>query len=235
MVFIGSWLCVGGIETDIEERMAGTQLRRKGLSKRLQTRRKIALAAQEEYSEVGYQTSTVERIAARAGVSRATFYTHFSSKVEAFTELWSVHIDDDLIALLDGLNEVAREPDRGALRLWLDHALTVWEKHGDLLELTTKIVALEPSTTEPWMKQNVRAVDTVTHYLVRFSPDELPVARVRLGMLLLQLDRMVFLMHRGVLPSGREVLLDALLEEWWPCISLTGTGGTETRSETRKS
>lgn len=207
--------------------MAGTQVRRKGLSKRLQTRRKIALAAQEEYSEVGYQTSTVERIAARAGVSRATFYTHFSSKVEAFTELWSVHIDDDLINLLHGLNEVAREPERGALRVWLDHALTVWEKHGDLLELTTKIVALEPSTTEPWMKQNVRAVETVTNYLARFSPAELPVARIRLGMLLLQLDRMVFIMHRGALPSGRGVLLDGMLEEWWACISSHGISFAE--------
>src|SRR5689334_18861531 len=44
------------------------------------TRRKIVAAAIELVQEVGWREATVERIAARAGVAKGTFFVHFANK-----------------------------------------------------------------------------------------------------------------------------------------------------------
>jgi AcrR family transcriptional regulator len=49
------------------------------------TRRKITVAAIELVHEVGWRDATVERIAARAGVAKGTFFVHFANK-EALVE-----------------------------------------------------------------------------------------------------------------------------------------------------
>lgn len=49
-------------------------------------------AAQELFLEQGYDNTTVDQIAQRAGVSRATFFNYFSSKAEV---LWC-QVDDEL-------------------------------------------------------------------------------------------------------------------------------------------
>jgi AcrR family transcriptional regulator len=49
------------------------------------TRRKITSAAIELVHEVGWRDATVERIAAKAGVAKGTFFVHFANK-EALVE-----------------------------------------------------------------------------------------------------------------------------------------------------
>lgn len=49
-------------------------------------------AAQELFLEQGYDSTTVDQIAQRAGVSRATFFNYFSSKAEV---LWC-QVDEEL-------------------------------------------------------------------------------------------------------------------------------------------
>jgi len=49
------------------------------------TRRKITVAAIELVHEVGWPDATVQRIAARAGVAKGTFFVHFANK-EALVE-----------------------------------------------------------------------------------------------------------------------------------------------------
>ena len=44
------------------------------------TRRKITVAAIELVHEVGWREATVERIAAKAGVAKGTFFVHFANK-----------------------------------------------------------------------------------------------------------------------------------------------------------
>lgn len=44
------------------------------------TRRKITVAAIELVQEVGWRDATVERIAAKAGVAKGTFFVHFANK-----------------------------------------------------------------------------------------------------------------------------------------------------------
>ncbi|MEO3974554.1 TetR family transcriptional regulator [Streptomyces sp. CAU 1734] len=52
-------------------------------AQRLKMRRELATAAMELFSTKGYEATTVDEIAAAAGVARRTFFRHFRSKEEA--------------------------------------------------------------------------------------------------------------------------------------------------------
>ncbi|MFD4574747.1 TetR family transcriptional regulator [Streptomyces sp. NPDC058417] len=61
------------------ESAAGTR----AAAQRLKMRRELAAAAMELFSTKGYEATTVDEIAAAAGVARRTFFRHFRSKEEA--------------------------------------------------------------------------------------------------------------------------------------------------------
>ncbi len=64
---------------DAPESAAGTR----AAAQRLKMRRELAAAAMELFGAKGYEATTVDEIAARAGVARRTFFRHFRSKEEA--------------------------------------------------------------------------------------------------------------------------------------------------------
>ncbi|MEU9147175.1 TetR family transcriptional regulator [Streptomyces sp. NPDC048349] len=65
--------------SDPQESTAGT----KAAAQRLKMRRELAAAAMELFATKGYEATTVDEIAATAGVARRTFFRHFRSKEEA--------------------------------------------------------------------------------------------------------------------------------------------------------
>ncbi len=185
---------------------------------RQKTRSKIAAAARAEFLEAGYEASSIESIARRAGVSRATYYIHFANKVEALVEIWHASIDDKMLEIIAELDALFPHPSRNSLRKWLERAVSYWGKTADLVELTAQVLALDPQMTRPWVQRNVQTVDGMSNYLSGFRAKEQPVARLRMGMLLLQLDRMCFILNRGELPHSRAVLIEALTDIWWQCL-----------------
>ncbi|RCH68850.1 TetR family transcriptional regulator [Streptomyces sp. SDr-06] len=64
---------------DAPESAAGSR----AAAQRLKMRRELAAAAMDLFSAKGYEATTVDEIAARAGVARRTFFRHFRSKEEA--------------------------------------------------------------------------------------------------------------------------------------------------------
>jgi AcrR family transcriptional regulator len=58
-------------------------IRPQASSQRLKVRRQLAAAAMELFATKGYEATTVDEIAAAAGVARRTFFRHFRSKEEA--------------------------------------------------------------------------------------------------------------------------------------------------------
>ncbi|MEU8618480.1 TetR family transcriptional regulator [Streptomyces sp. NPDC048623] len=64
---------------DAPESAAGTR----AAAQRLKMRRELAAAAMELFATKGYEATTVDEIAAAAGVARRTFFRHFRSKEEA--------------------------------------------------------------------------------------------------------------------------------------------------------
>ncbi|MEW2635694.1 TetR family transcriptional regulator [Streptomyces sp. NPDC048389] len=68
-----------GAPTDAPESPAGSR----AAAQRLKMRRELAAAAMELFATKGYEATTVDEIAAAAGVARRTFFRHFRSKEEA--------------------------------------------------------------------------------------------------------------------------------------------------------
>ncbi|MEV5608753.1 TetR family transcriptional regulator [Streptomyces sp. NPDC052225] len=66
-------------QPDAPESAAGTR----AAAQRLKMRRELAAAAMELFATKGYEATTVDEIAAAAGVARRTFFRHFRSKEEA--------------------------------------------------------------------------------------------------------------------------------------------------------
>ncbi|MFI7383654.1 TetR family transcriptional regulator [Streptomyces sp. NPDC049813] len=64
---------------DAPESAAGNR----AAAQRLKMRRELAAAAMELFATKGYEATTVDEIAAQAGVARRTFFRHFRSKEEA--------------------------------------------------------------------------------------------------------------------------------------------------------
>jgi AcrR family transcriptional regulator len=67
-------------------------------------RQRLLRAAAEEFAERGYAAASVASIARRAGMSKATFYAHFSNKLAC------------ILALVDRANEVVAEAVARAAR-----------------------------------------------------------------------------------------------------------------------
>ncbi len=68
---------------DPHENVPGSAGSRRAAAQRLTMRRKLAAAAMELFARKGYEATTVDEIAAAAGVARRTFFRHFRSKEEA--------------------------------------------------------------------------------------------------------------------------------------------------------
>lgn len=72
------------------------------------TRSRLLASAMEVVSRVGYEITTVERIAEEAGYSKGAFYSNFDSKEEIFLELLETHAMQDISEignLLDGVED----------------------------------------------------------------------------------------------------------------------------------
>ena len=52
------------------------------------TRRALIVAARELFGEAGYIATSIEEIAASAGVSKGAIYHHFGSKASLFREVY---------------------------------------------------------------------------------------------------------------------------------------------------
>jgi TetR/AcrR family transcriptional regulator, mexJK operon transcriptional repressor len=70
-------------------------------------RQQILAGARQAFAELGYERSSVDLIAARAGVSKATVYNHFEDKKALFVACFSEEADEMRLGLL----AVLREPE----------------------------------------------------------------------------------------------------------------------------
>ena len=77
-------------------------------------RRQILAGARAVFSGLGYERASLDRVAAKAGVSKATIYNHFADKKALFVACFSEEAD----ALRDELRGSLGEPE-GDLRLGL--------------------------------------------------------------------------------------------------------------------
>jgi AcrR family transcriptional regulator len=70
-------------------------------------RRQILAGARKAFAELGYERTTVDQIAASAGVSKATVYNHFEDKKAVFVACFSEEADEMRASLRASLGDPA--------------------------------------------------------------------------------------------------------------------------------
>ena len=104
-------------------------------------RRRVLEAAAEVFQQDGYQTATMARVAAAAGVSKGLPYHYFESKEALARAVVATHLDEVLAVLAGWPDRPAREQLRWFLATALEHASARGASYRLYLAL-----ALQPST-----------------------------------------------------------------------------------------
>ena len=134
--------------------MAGDVKRVRGTRTRI-TRRKIVTAAAELFVAEGYHATTLEQIAARAGVAVQTVYFHFGNKRSVLKEAVDVAAvgDDEPVAMLDRpwLEEARAEPDpRRVIELWMGYGRGIMTRVGPIMRVVRDAAVVDPEMAEQW-------------------------------------------------------------------------------------
>jgi AcrR family transcriptional regulator len=119
------------------------------------TRRSILEAAQRLFVRQGYPATTMEAVAAEAGVSLKTVYLAFATKSGLLRALWDLLLkgDEDEAAVdqRQWFLEVVHEPDpERQLRLNARNARVVKLRIAPLLEVIRDAAPVEPDTGALW-------------------------------------------------------------------------------------
>ncbi len=110
------------------------------------TRGRILDAAKELFAAHGVAGTTIDDLARRSGVSRATFFNYFQSKDAVLAALWSDQMDD-LTALIDDL--LARPmPTRARVRALGRGIVHATERHPGYLRVVTAELERDLATPE---------------------------------------------------------------------------------------
>lgn len=151
------------------------------------TRREILRAAQRLLESQGYAGTTMEAIAAAAGVSPKTVYVAFETKSGLLRSLWNFLLRGDEegppVAQRAWYREVLEEPDPARkLRLNARNSRAVKSRIGGLLEVIRSAASTDPEIAALWSRiqseyyENQRAVVKELHAKKALRP-ELDVKR----------------------------------------------------------
>ncbi len=111
-----------------------------------ETRRKITAAVAELMAEGSFHESTVEQVADRAGVARATLYQHFGSRldlVDAMCERF-----DENPALLRIRETVELPEPAAALAETIAETVRFWSSEDPILGQLYGVVAIDPAAQD---------------------------------------------------------------------------------------
>src|SRR4051812_22403609 len=111
-----------------------------------ETRARIVAAVHELLEEGTFHESTVEQVADRAGVARATVYQHFGSRlglVDAICDTFAVNP-----ALLRLRETVELEDPDAALSETIANCVTFWSSEDAVLSQLYGVVAIDPAAQE---------------------------------------------------------------------------------------
>src|SRR3954447_23905795 len=103
-------------------------------------------AVRELLAEGTFHESTVEQVAERAGVSRATLYQHFRSRLELVDEMCDAF--DANPALLALRESVTDEDPAAALSETMEHAVSFWSSEDAILSQLYGVAAIDQAAAD---------------------------------------------------------------------------------------
>src|SRR5437016_11027106 len=132
------------------------------------TRERIKIAVHELLADGTFHTSTVEQVADRAGISRATLYQHFRSRLELVDAICETF--DANPALLE-LRQIVELPDaEAALDETIANCIRFWSSEDPVLRQLYGVAAIDPaaqSLVDRHPHDRRRALDRLANNLQR--------------------------------------------------------------------
>jgi AcrR family transcriptional regulator len=115
-------------------------------SRPTQTRSKITGAVRELLAEGRFHESTVEEVADRAGVSRATIYQHFGSRLDLVDAICETFDANPALAELRRLVEL--EDADEALARTIANTVRFWSSEDPILSQLYGVAAIDPAARD---------------------------------------------------------------------------------------
>ena len=132
------------------------------------TRDRIKAAVHELLAEGGFHEATVEEVADRAGVSRATIYQHFGSRLELVDAICETFDANPALLELRELVEL-EDPDE-ALARTIANTVRFWSSEDSVLSQLYGVAAIDPAARALVDRQRAdrsreyeRLVDNLAH------------------------------------------------------------------------
>ena len=119
---------------------------RSGTDRSQETRERILRAVRELLAEGAFHTSTVEQVADRAGVARATVYQHFRSRIDLIDAICETF--DANPALLEIRSIVELEDADAALDGTIAAVVRFWSSEEAIVRQLYGLTAIDPAAAE---------------------------------------------------------------------------------------
>jgi len=197
-------------------------------AKRQLTRDRLIAAATMAFESKPYSNVTVDDISRRAGISRATFYIYYPSKVKVLQDCLADY-ETGLGELWDDFSKIEKKTV-GALEGWLVAYIKLYEKHKLLLGTLHQAEAVEPELLD-----NVVSTvkDTITRWqqLGVVSADIQPGDELELDVLLFtaQIQRFLYLWIIQGIEVNRDDAIRKLAEQWYGIIASAQSSASHRR------
>ncbi|WP_228538702.1 TetR/AcrR family transcriptional regulator [Nocardia sp. XZ_19_385] len=186
---------------------------------KLQTRAKLIEGAKALFSGQGYASVRVDDIAAAVGCSRATFYLHFTGKLDILRAVAEQSTAPSALHFYEDLDRVLDTGSRAEFVAWMTRAIEWFQEYKDLLPAWDEATALEPEFREI-AKQGILALpNAMTSYLARWPADRKDEARLRVELLVAQLERFFTRWAmQGTIDVTAAQAAEVLTDIWFPAL-----------------
>lgn len=182
---------------------------------------KILDAATQEFLKHGYAGATIDQIAATAGVSKPTVYSHFRNKEELFSVLIERLAKDkyQTIFNVDDPQALQAKPQI-VLRRVITNIFNIASGDPDFVAFMRLIIGESgrfPEIAQPYLRNIAKpSLETMSQYLMSSpdvqSTDPEATARIVLGSVIYFFLLQEVLHGKSVIPLERDRLIDSLIE-----------------------
>lgn len=193
------------------------------------TRQRLTEAAMAEFEQRGYAQCKIEDVARRAGTSRATFYTHFSNKVELVEGMWDV-VRRNLISLYRELIRMDVR-DAPALETWLQKTFDFYSENRLRLLAIHEAIATEAALAEVYFERMSEVVDMVAPLIREDHVITDESARFRAALLTMQHERLCFFWILRRMPFDHDEAVRTLGQVWFEHVGHTPSGQAVTPAD----
>ncbi|MEU2030447.1 TetR/AcrR family transcriptional regulator [Nocardia amamiensis] len=195
---------------------ANTSLREE---QKQQTRARLMEAAKELFAARGYAAVRVDDIAAAVGCSRATFYLHFAGKLEILRAIAEQGTAPSALHFYQDLDRVLETGSRAEFVGWVTRAIEWFHEYKDLLPAWDEATALEPEFREIARNGILALPNAMTAYLAAWPDDRKDEARLRVELLVAQLERFFTRWAmQGTIEVSAEQAAEVLTDIWFPAL-----------------